>query len=921
MRLLLTIILLLSFKLIIAQNDTIGVTISFKDAQVTDVLNEIETLTEYRFYYVKDWLGTAPVSGNYQNVTIQDVLQDIFNGTVINYYILKDKKIALNRNNIIYDELPSGFFGHLEKTEEVEEQENTIANNAIFVDKDDVSERNEVETVRIGKAHISTRNRFTLTGYVQNKKSGEPIANLSIIAKNSKIGTVTDASGFYAIELPPGLNILETSSLGIESMRKNVIIYNDGRLDFLLNESVERLEEVVVRADIAKNVEEVAMGTTEISSEETKNVPVVLGERNILKIATTLPGISSVGEGATGFNVRGGNADQNLVIMDNAVIYNPTHFFGIFQAINPFTAEDLKIYKGSIPAEYGGRLSSVFEITNKDGNTDKFAGEASVGPVTNNVALEIPLVKEKSALIVGGRSSYSDWILRSLDEESLKNSQASFYDAILKYNHKINDNNEIRATGYYSRDAFSITSDSLYNYSNRLFSLRWSHKFNDQNSADLILANSQYKFNIDFDGETNTDFGFGYRVNETHLKYRMRYLLNEKHKFDYGISSKLYAVNPGDIDPDGNESIIEPQSIPKERALETALFFSDTYEFSERLLLDLGFRYSAYFALGASVQRVYEDGLPKEEGTLVESVEYDNNEIIKTYTGPEVRVSGRYFLGKDFSIKASFNSTYQYIHTLSNNTTVSPIDTWKLSDLNIEPQRANQFSLGLYKNFDDHNFELSLEGYYKRSKNNLDFKVAAELLLNETIETEVLQGEGKAYGVEFLLKKNRGKFNGWLGYTYSRSFIKLDSEFAEELVNDGAYFPSNFDKPHDLSLVANYKFTKRFSLSTNFVYQTGRPVTYPIGNYTFRGADYAFYSDRNKFRIPNYYRLDLSFNVEGNHKLEKLAHSFWNISIYNVLGRNNPYSVFFITESGEIEAYKSSIFSIPIPTITYNFKF
>ncbi len=921
MRLLLTIILLLSFKLIIAQNDTIGVTISFKDAQVTDVLNEIETLTEYRFYYVKDWLGTTPVSGNYQNAGIQDVLQDIFNGTVINYYILKDKKISLNRNNIIYDELPPGFFGHLEKTEEVEEQENTIANNAIFVDKDDVSERNEVETVRIGKAHISTRNRFTLTGYVQNKKSGEPIANLSIIAKNSKIGTVTDASGFYAIELPPGLNILETSSLGIESMRKNVIIYNDGRLDFLLNESVERLEEVVVRADIAKNVEEVAMGTTEISSEETKNVPVVLGERNILKIATTLPGISSVGEGATGFNVRGGNADQNLVIMDNAVIYNPTHFFGIFQAINPFTAEDLKIYKGSIPAEYGGRLSSVFEITNKDGNTDKFAGEASVGPVTNNVALEIPLVKEKSALIVGGRSSYSDWILRSLDEESLKNSQASFYDAILKYNHKINDNNEIRATGYYSRDAFSITSDSLYNYSNRLFSLRWSHKFNDQNSADLILANSQYKFNIDFDGETNTDFGFGYKVNETLLKYRMKYLLNEKHKFDYGISSKLYAVNPGDIGPEGNESIIEPQSIPKERALETALFFSDTYEFSERLLLDLGFRYSAYFALGASVQRVYEDGLPKEEGTLVESVEYGNNEIIKTYTGPEVRVSGRYFLGKDFSIKGSFNSTYQYIHTLSNNTTVSPIDTWKLSDLNIEPQRANQFSLGLYKNFDDHNLELSLEGYYKRSKNNLDFKVAAELLLNETIETEVLQGEGKAYGVEFLLKKNRGKFNGWLGYTYSRSFIKLDSEFAEELVNDGAYFPSNFDKPHDLSLVANYKFTKRFSLSTNFVYQTGRPVTYPIGNYTFRGADYAFYSDRNKFRIPNYYRLDLSFNVEGNHKLEKLAHSFWNISIYNVLGRNNPYSVFFITESGEIEAYKSSIFSIPIPTITYNFKF
>lgn len=922
MRSVITVVLvLLVFNLGRAQNDSIKISVSFNSVSLEEALKEIESKSGYRFYYAPDWVANKTVTGTYENVTLPELLQGIFNRTVINFYVLKDKRVALNPNSIIYDKLPKGFFGDFEKKAVTVTQQPAVVNNPIFLTKSEASRRGRVETVRIGKEHNTPRSSFKLSGYAYHEKSGEPITNLSILVKNTNIGTVTDNTGYYEIELPPGLNVVETRSLGIQPKITNVVIYNDGEFTFQLSESIELLEEVVVSAEADKNVEEAIMGTTEISAEETKNVPVVLGERNILKVATTLPGISSVGEGATGFNVRGGNADQNLVLMDHGVIYNPTHFFGIFQALNPFTAEDLKIYKGSIPAEFGGRLSSVFDITNKDANTEEFAGEASIGPVTNNLALEIPLSKEKSGLLIGGRSSYSDWILRSLDEEELKNSQASFYDLIAKYNHKIDEKNDLRATAYYSRDAFSITSDSLYNYSNRLFSLKWSHKFNDKTAGDVILTNSEYRFNIDFDGETNTDFRFGYKVNESLMKLRMRYLHSDAHKFDYGLSSKLYTINPGDINPEGSESIIDPLSIPRERALESALFFSDSYEVNDKLLLELGFRYSLFFALGESEQGVYQEGLPRTEGTLVERVQYDKNEIFKTYSGPEVRVSGRYYLGKDFSVKGSFNSTYQYIHTLSNNTTVSPIDTWKLSDLNIEPQRANQFALGFYKNLDDNNYELSLEGYYKKSNNNLDFKVGADLLLNENIETEVLQGEGKAYGVEFLLRKNRGRLNGWLGYTYARSFLKMDSEFQEELVNDGEYFPANFDKPHDFSLVANYKFTKRFSLSTNFVYQTGRPVTYPIGNYTFRGADYAFYSDRNKFRIPNYYRLDLSFNVEGNHKLKKLAHSFWNISIYNILGRNNPYSVFFVTESGEIKAYKSSIFAIPIPTITYNFKF
>ncbi len=921
MRYLLFIIALPIFNLAIAQSDSTLITISFENTPLKEAIHELEEKTAYRFYYVSDWLTDKTVSGSFEKVDITELLQNIFNETVINFYILEGNKIALNRNTIIYDELPDGFFGNLEQPVETAKKEKVEVNNPILISKDDVSEKSEVEIVRIGKEHSAPRAHFKLSGHAYIKMSGEPVPNLSIVVNKGKIGTVTNNEGFYEIELLPGLNTIQTRSLGTQPMQKNVIIYSNGTLDFQLNESIERLDEVVVSADFAKNVEEATMGATEISSEETKNVPVVLGERNIFKVATTLPGISTAGEGATGFNVRGGSADQNLVLMDGAVIYNPTHFFGIFQAMNPFTAEDLKIYKGSIPPEYGGRLSSVFEIVNKDANTQEFAGEASIGPVTNNIALEVPVVKDKSAVLIGGRGTYSDWILRSLDEESLRNSQASFYDFIIKYNHKVDEKNDVRASAYYSRDAFSITSDSLYNYNNRLFSLRWTHRFNQKNTGDLLLTNSRYGFNIDFDGETDTDFLFGYKVNETMLKLKMQYLHNDAHSFDYGISTKLYTVDPGDIEPQGSQSIVQAMSIPKEKALESALFVSDTYEVNKRLLLDLGFRYSFFAALGESEQRVYAQGVPREQGTAIDTLQYGNNEIIETYSGAEFRLSGRYFLTDDFSIKAGYNTTYQYIHTLSNNTTVSPIDTWKLSDLNIRPQRARQYALGLYKNFSGDAFELSLEGYYKRLKNTLDFKVGADLILNENIETEVLQGEGKAYGVEFLLRKNRGKLNGWLGYTYSRAFIRLDSEFAEETVNNGDYYPANFDRPHDFSLVANYKFTKRFSLSANFAYQTGRPVTYPLGNYTYRGAEYAFYSDRNKFRIPDYYRLDLSFNVEGNHKLKKLAHSFWNISIYNVLGRNNPYSVFFVTENGDIQAYKSSIFTIPIPTITYNFKF
>jgi hypothetical protein len=905
-----------------SQNDSTKLSISFSETKFKSALESIESKTNYRFYYLENWFGDKTITKSFNNESIEEILNELCKNTPVNFYFFDDKKIIFTQNSIIYNELPNGFFGEFDTIDTISITSTKRISPPVFYAENKVQNKTILETVRIGKSDTNTAEQFfVLHGQVRIKKTGDPIPDLSIVSKDRGIGTVTDAEGKYSIRLPVGQNILKTSSMGIKGSERQVLIFNNGTLDFELEESLEMLEEVVVEADAAKNVEEATTGTTQIVSEESKNIPLVLGERDILQVAKALPGISSAGEGATGFNVRGGKTDQNLILLDDAVIYNPSHFFGIFQALNPFTTKGVEIFKGNIPAEYGGRLSSVFDIETKDGNLEKFSGEASVGPVTANLALEIPLTKEKSSLVFGARGAYSDWILKSLDEESLNNSTASFYDGIVKYNNKVNENNDIRATGYYSRDAFSITSDSIYNYSNRGFSVRWDHKFNEKNTGSLILANSQYKFNIDYDGESNNDFRLGYSIDETEIKLRFNYFLNNKHSLSYGIASKLYGVNPGFIYPEGNESAIQPLSIAKENALESALFVSDEYKITDKLLVDVGLRYSFFAALGKSEQRIYENGVPRNEGSRIETVQYGNNEIIKTYGGLELRASARYFLKPDLSLKASFNNGYQFIHTLSNNTTVSPIDTWKLSDTNIKPQRGNQYSLGIYQNLKENEYELSLEGYYKTSKDVLDFKTGAQILLNEIIETEVLQGDGKSYGVELLLRKKSGRLNGWLAYTYSRSLIKFDSDFSEERINNGEFFPSNYDKPHDISLITNYKFTRRYSISANFVYQTGRPITYPIGTYQFNNAEYVYYSNRNEFRIPDYYRLDLGVNIEGNHKIKKFAHSFWTISVYNVLGRNNPYSVFFVTEDGGVKALQSSIFSIPIPSITYNFKF
>lgn len=902
------------------------VSVELKNANIKTAIQNIEQTSYFKFYYDEKWLesDSTSITKQYKEVRIAELLEDVFQNTNINFFVAENKVILTN-NSIIYNELADDYFGI-----PLERDENGLALAPVFYQQFDsvkkTNSRNPNKNIKdiilIGKEVKNQKKKsYILSGYVRGGKNKGGIANIVVKIPNTEFSTITDNDGHYKLQVPPGISTVETETFAYDKVSKKIMVYNDGTLNFMVVDNINQLDEVLINTNKSKNAKAAITGVTTIDAEGIKNVPLVLGERDILKVALTLPGIKTSGEGSSGYNVRGGKEDQNLFLLDNAVLYNPSHFFGFFTALNPYTTKKVDIYKGSIPAEFGGRLSSVFDITSKTGNFNKFEGEAGIGPATSNVMISTPIVKGKSSLVAGGRASYSNWILKSLDDEKLKNSQASFYDFILKYNHKINANNDIEATAYYSHDKFSVSSDSLYKYSNRLATLKWNHTFNEKNKGSLLFTNSEYRFNIDYQPDGVNAFDFGYKINDTQAALKMIYLYSEKHKISYGISTKLYGINPGYLNPKNPESILVPIEIDKERGLESVIYVGDNFKVTDKFLVDFGLRYSSFAALGKSTQRVYDENLPISDATVVETKTFGNNEVIKRYGGFEPRVAARYFITDDFSVRASYDKTYQYIHLLSNNTTQSPTDIWKLSDLNVKPESAQQFSLGLYKNLKNDELELSVEGYFKKSRNILDYKVGADLLLNHNIETELLQGDGKAYGIEVLLKKQVGRLNGWLGYTYSRSLIRLNSQFNEEKVNGGKFFASNFDKPHDFSAVLNYRITKRYSFSSNFIYQTGRPITYPVGKYDYGNAQYTVYSDRNKFRIPDYYRLDVGLNIEGNHKIKKLTHSFWNISVYNVLGRNNPYSVFFVTDKGQIKAYKTSIFSVPIPSITYNFKF
>jgi hypothetical protein len=879
-------------------------------------ITQVEGMSGYKFYYLESWVDSLVVNLDLDNKPINEILSAGLRGTSLHYFV-DGEKIILTNNSPIIAGLASSFF---EKNEADSITDKNFLFRREYIPERQTNEKAENKIIEIGRKEATLKGKPTLVGYVRDKKTNEGISGASIYLEQASSGTTSNSAGFYSLSVSPGAYTIVVSYVGMISEKKNIIIHSDGKLDFLLTEDIISLKEVLIESERDANTSSTQMGKSTIDMKSVKNVPKVLGENDILRVALMLPGVKSVGEGSAGLNVRGGNADQNLMLLNEATIYNPSHFLGFFSVFNSDVIKTSELYKSGIPAQYGGRLSSIFDIQLKDGNEKKFSGNGGIGPVSARLTLEVPIKKEKTSLIFGGRTTYSDWLLRQLPSSTLKNSNASFYDLMGRVTHKFNENNSLAFSYYYSYDKYNLGNDSAFSYTNNLASLQWRARVKNNLNSFLSVTHSTYNYNINYQKIPENAFNLGFGIKESNAKWDFNFYKGS-HKIDFGAQAKLYDLNPGFINANGSTSIVTSRHVQLERGLESGLYLADNIEINHKLSVVAGLRLSSFTAFGSRNIYSYEAGQPKDNSTISDSVAYKQNQPIKRFTGPEYRLSVRYSLPAQSSLKLSYNRTRQYVHMLSNTISVSPTTTWKLSDPNVLPQYADQVSAGFYKNLFNGSIEASAEVYYKWLNNVIDYKIGSDLILNNHIEQDILQGRGKAYGAEFLLRKRNGKLNGWLSYTYSRTFLQMNGIGLNEKINGGNFYPANYDKPHDVSLVANYKFTRRYSLSMNFIYTTGRPITYPLGQYQFGGGYKINYSERNEFRIPDYIRLDLGLNIEGNHKVKTLVHGFWSVSIYNVLGRKNPYSIYFKSENGVIQGYKLSIFGAPIPTITYNFKF
>ena len=773
------------------------------------------------------------------------------------------------------------------------------------------------------KFRPSKAKKIKLTGQVIDFKTNSPAAGIHVIRRDPWTAATTDVDGRFEIELAPGYNVLELQGISVKDARRQLMLYADADVRIELEEQNLMLEEVLVTGGRVEAVKSTALGMEKITPSLLKNIPTAMGEVDVLKMVQALPGVKTVGEASSGFNVRGGSTDQNLMLLNGGTIYNPTHLFGFFTAFNSDMVSDVEIYKSSIPSQYGGRISSVLNITGKEANKEKFVGVAGIGLLTSKLNLEIPLWKERTSLLLSGRTTYSDWLLGMLPEKSgYKDGKAGFYDVGGTFSHTFNMRNKLNIYGYYSRDRFAFNDNEKYGYGNMNLSAHWRSIFNDRLTGNFSVGYDHYDYKNDETVDSIQAARLSFGINQYFAKANFNLEL-EKHKLNFGASTLLYDIRSGKYEPLGEYSLVATDELQKDKALESAVYIGEEWEITPKFSVNAGIRYSMFNALGPRDYYTYQPGTLPSESTIADTVRVTGNKVLKTYHGPEFRLSGRYAFNDDFSVKAGFNTMRQYIHKVSNTSIMSPTDTWKLSDVNIKPQQGWQLAGGFYYNTPDRMWEFSLEGYYKKMKDYLDYRSGAKLLMNHHLETDVINTEGYAYGVELEVKKPKGKLNGWINYTYSRTFLRQNDARIVRPINGGDWYPTEYDKPHDFKFVGNYKFTRRYSLSLNMDYSTGRPTTVPAGQYYDQqlGTTQAFYTDRNSYRVPDYFRMDLSFNVEASHHLTLATHSSISFGVYNLTGRKNVYSIYYVVENKKIQGYKMSIFGAPIPFVTYNIKF
>ncbi len=845
----------------------------------------------------------------------ESVLKTVLSGTGFNYSIDHNGRIFITKDASIQTNLAPNFFAK-DKTIQPASTD-TVPRETRKTGVVAVTE-NKVYTIgQKGAGGTSA----VLNGYIRDTKSGEPMSGASVVVEDLNLGVATDQYGFYSITIPRGRHVLKITSLGMKETRRQLQVESDGRLDVEVKEDVTSLKAAVIVAQKQSNVRGMQMGVEKLNIKTIRQIPAIFGEVDILRSLLTLPGVTSVGEGTAGYNVRGGSADQNLILLNDMTLYNPTHLFGFFSAVDPEVVRGLELYKSAIPEKFGGRISSVMDVSTRDGNSKKITGSAGIGPLTSKLTLEGPLGSEKTSFLLGGRVTYSDWLLKQIEDPAFENSQASFYDLMLHLKHEFSDKDRLYISGYMSNDKFRLNEDSTYGYQNKNVSIKWKHDFSRKFYMVITGGMDDYKYNVEGSNNPQDAFTLKFGVKQINTKADFNYAPNNKHAIDFGVQNIIYDIDPGALEPANSASLVKPNIMEKEKGTETAVYLGDQFKVTDKLSLQAGLRYSFYRYTGPQKVYSYAPGQPIDEKTIQDSTIYEKGELIQSYHGPELRVSARYLINDKSSFKLSFNTLRQYIHMLTNTAAISPTDTWKLSDPFVQPQRGRQVSVGYYTQLGKKGVELSLEAYYKTSDNYLDYKSGAQLILNDAIEQDVLLTKGRAYGIEMLLKKPNGKLNGWLSYTYSRTFLKVDDPLAGETINNGDEYPANYDKPNIISLVGNYRFSQRFSISLTSTYSTGRPITLPVGTFNMGGAPRVLYSERNAYRIPDFFRTDVSMTLEGNHNLKQKLHTSWTAGVYNVTGRDNPYSVYFILENGKINGYQLSVFATAIPFVSFNIRF
>lgn len=758
-------------------------------------------------------------------------------------------------------------------------------------------------------APLFADDNITISGYVKSAETGEGLIGSTIYVEELKTGTATNSYGFYSLTLPKGNYTVRYSYIGYENISVPTELLSDSTNNIELHPASAEMDEIVIRSEAEdKNIRKAQMGVAKLNPKETKVIPVILGEQDILKTIQLLPGVSSGTEGTTGFYVRGGGADQNLIILDEAPVYSASHLMGFFSVFNSDAIKDIELYKGNAPANYGGRLSSILDIQMNDGNSKKFAMSGGLGLLSSRLTLESPIKKDKGSFIISGRRSYADMFLIFSKNRTRQKTDLYFYDLNAKANYKINDNNRIYLSGYFGRDVFNIEDLFALKWGNKTGTFRWNHVFNNRLflNSSLIYSNYDYGFGYNF---SNNMIYIQSDIRDLNWKEDFQYYINTNNTLKFGFNAIYHTYSPGEIDAENND-VFNSVFMGQKQAFEGAAYISHELNISDHFNITYGLRYSGFMAVGPDTVYTYNTA-----DEIINTEYFSQGDIVQKYTALEPRATFNFILNKQNSVKFSYARNTQYVHLLSNSSASLPTDVWIPSSKNVKPEIADQLAAGFFRNFNENMFETSVEVYYKNLKNQIDYQNGAEILLNKNVESQLVFGKGRAYGAELYIKKRTGKLTGWLGYTLSRT------EKSMPAIDNGDWFPAKQDRTHDISVVAMYQLNEKWNVSGNWVFNTGNAVTFPSGKYRVDGFTVPVYTKRNGYRMPDYHRLDIGATYTPKKK--RRFESSWNFSIYNAYGRRNAFSITFRENENnpaQTEAVRLSLFQM-IPSVTYNFKF